>query len=85
MIKNRLNYCFFELLNYLILKMVRQYYTTKDVLKKVGISRNTLFLWFKYKKIPEVRRNRNGHRIFTKQSIQKILNYKNKLILPQTE
>ena len=62
--------------------MVGQNYTTKDVLKKVGISRNTLFLWFKSKKIPEVSRNRNGNRIFTKQNIQRILNYKNKLILP---
>ncbi len=58
------------------------FYTTKDVLKKVGISRNTLFLWFRNNKIPEIKRDRNGHRIFTKKDIETILSYKNKLIPP---
>lgn len=58
------------------------HYTTKDVLKKVGISRTTLFLWFWNKKIPEVKRDRNGHRIFTSADIKKILDFKNKTILP---
>lgn len=58
------------------------FFTTKDVIKKVGISRNTLFLWFKNNKIPETKRNRNGHRIFTEKDIKTILNYKNKLIPP---
>jgi len=62
--------------------MKNSYYTTKDVLKAVGISRNTLFLWFWHKKIPEVRRDRNGHRIFTKEDIAAILNYKNRMVLP---
>lgn len=62
--------------------MQDNYCTTKDVLKAVGISRNTLFLWFWQHKIPEVRRNRNGHRIFTKEDIKSILNYKNKIVLP---
>ncbi|RKX18304.1 MAG: hypothetical protein DRP26_05440, partial [Candidatus Zixiibacteriota bacterium] len=56
------------------------FYTTKDVLKKVKISRNTLFLWLKKGKIPEVARDRNGHRLFTQKDIQKILNFKNKKI-----
>lgn len=60
--------------------MKKEDYTTKDVLIKVGISRNTLFLWFKHKKIAETKRNRNGHRIFTGRDIEKILNYKNTLI-----
>lgn len=59
-----------------------KYFTTKDVVKKVGISRTTLFLWFWNKKIPEVRRNRNGHRIFTQEDIERILHFKNKLIPP---
>ncbi|MDP2941203.1 MAG: helix-turn-helix domain-containing protein [Candidatus Omnitrophota bacterium] len=62
--------------------MKRQFYTTKDVLKVVGISRNTLFLWFWHKKIPEVKRDRNGHRIFSKEDIAAILNYKNHTVLP---
>lgn len=62
--------------------MEDKYFTTKDVIKKVGISRTTLFLWIWDKKIPEVRKNRNGHRIFTREDIDKILAYKNKVILP---
>ena len=58
------------------------YYTTKDVLNKTEISRNTLFLWLKKGKVPEVTRDRNGHRLFTQKDIQKILKYKNKKILP---
>jgi len=58
-------------------------YTTKDVIKKTGISRSTLFLWLWHKKIPEVRRDRNGHRIFSKEDIDRILDYKNKLIPPR--
>ena len=58
------------------------FYTTRDVLKKAKISRNTLFLWLKKGKIPEVARDRNGHRLFTQKDIQKILVYKNKKIFP---
>ena len=60
-----------------------KFYSTKDVLQKVEISRNTLFLWFKHHKIPESKRNRNGHRIFSAKDIRTILAYKNKLILPK--
>ena len=60
-----------------------RYYTTKEVLKRVGISRNTLFLWFKNRKVPEVMRDRNGHRIFTSRDIRLIINYKNKIISPK--
>ncbi|MFH1457852.1 MAG: MerR family transcriptional regulator [Candidatus Omnitrophota bacterium] len=63
--------------------MNKKYYSTREVLKKVGISRNTIFLWFKYRKVPEVQRDRNGHRIFTEKDIQLILNYKNKTIPPK--
>jgi DNA-binding transcriptional MerR regulator len=62
--------------------MKKDYFTTKDVLKKIGISRSTLFLWFWNKKIPEVKKDRNGYRIFTQEDIETILSYKNKLILP---
>jgi len=57
-------------------------FTTKDVLKKVGISRTTLFLWIWDSKVPEVKKNRNGHRIFTQEDIDKIIEFKNKTILP---
>ncbi len=62
--------------------MIKKYYSTKEVLKKVGVSRNTIFLWFKHNKVPDVKRDRNGHRIFAARDIQLILNYKNKTIPP---
>lgn len=63
--------------------MSNKFYSTKEVLKRVAISRNTLFLWFKYHKIPEAQRDRNGHRVFTDKEIELILAYKNKLIPPK--
>lgn len=63
--------------------VLEKYYSTKETLKKIGVSRNTLFLWFKRGKVPEVRRDRNGHRIFTPRDIQVILSFKNKVILPK--
>lgn len=63
--------------------MHNKFFSTKEVLKRVGVSRNTLFLWFKHRKIAEVQRDRNGYRIFTKENIQSILAYKNKLVPPK--
>ncbi|MCU0651452.1 MAG: helix-turn-helix domain-containing protein [Candidatus Omnitrophica bacterium] len=62
--------------------MDEKFITTKDVIKRVGISRSTLFLWIWNNKVPEVKKDRNGHRIFTKEDVDRILSYKNKLILP---
>ena len=62
----------------------KKFFTTKQILKRVGVSRNTLFLWLKKGKIPEVARDRNGHRLFTVTDIKNILKYKNKRVLPNT-
>jgi len=59
------------------------FYTTKDVLKQVGISRNTLFLWLKKGKVPEVIRDRNGHRLFTPQDVEQIVAFKDQKIYPE--
>ena len=61
------------------------FYTTKDILGRVKISRNTLFLWLKKGKISEVARNRNGHRLFTKKDLGSILRYKNKKSYPSNK
>jgi len=61
----------------------KKYFTTKEVLKKVGISRNTLFLWLKKGKIPEVIRDRNGYRLFNADDVKNILNFKNKTVYPE--
>jgi DNA-binding transcriptional MerR regulator len=62
---------------------LEKYYSTKEVLKKVSVSRNTLCLWFKHQKIPEVLRDRNGHRMFSIGDIQAILEYKDKMVSPK--
>ncbi|MDP2924564.1 MAG: MerR family transcriptional regulator [Candidatus Omnitrophota bacterium] len=52
-------------------------YRTKDALKIVGISRATLYNWFRDHKVRDVVRDRNDFRIFTEEDIQRILDYKN--------
>jgi excisionase family DNA binding protein len=62
--------------------MDNNFYTTKDVLKKVGVTRPTLYKWLKEGKIPEVSRDRNDFRLFTKKDIDNILAYKNLIKKP---
>lgn len=57
-------------------------YTTKDVLKIVGISRATLYNWFRDKKIKDVARDRNNFRVFNRKDIARILEYKNMIRHP---
>ena len=52
------------------------FYTTKEVLKKIGITRPTLYRWLREGKISEVMRNRNNFRLFTDKDIANILAYK---------
>ena len=60
-----------------------RFYTVKDVLKKVGITRPTLYKWFREQKVPEVIRDRNNFRLFTEKDINRILVYKNVLRKPK--
>jgi len=64
-------------------KMSNNFLTTKDVLKKVKISRNTLFLWLRKGRVPEVIRDRNGHRLFTEKDVRNIIEFKNTKISPE--
>ncbi len=59
-----------------------RFYTTKHVLDKVGITRPTLYRWFKEGKISEIMRDRNNRRLFTVREIEKILTYKNLIKRP---
>lgn len=44
--------------------------------QELGISKSTLLRWFYTGKIPEVKRDRNGNRIFTEQDIDTIKKYR---------
>ena len=57
------------------------FYTTKYVLDKIGVSRPTLYKWFNEGKIQDVIRDRNNNRLFTKKDID-ILVYKNSINKP---
>ena len=59
-----------------------KYYTTKDVLDKVGITRPTLYKWIKDGKVPDVARDRNNFRLFTAEDIKQIIAYKNLVKMP---
>ena len=58
------------------------FYSTKEVLKKVGITRPTLYKWLKEGKVHEVARDRNNFRLFTKEDVDEILSYKNLIRQP---
>ena len=58
-------------------------YRTKEVLRIVGISRATLYNWFRDKKVRDVSRDRNDFRIFTDADIARILAYKNLIREPR--
>jgi DNA (cytosine-5)-methyltransferase 1 len=60
----------------------RRLYTTKEVVRKIGISRATLYNWFRNKKVRDVARDRNNFRIFTEADIRRIAEYKNIVRFP---
>lgn len=45
--------------------MPAETYSTEEAANKLGISKSTLLRWFKQGRIEEVRRDRNGWRVFT--------------------
>lgn len=47
-------------------------YTTEEAAKAVGISKSTLLRWIREKKVDDVKRDRNGWRLFTEADLQKI-------------
>ena len=57
-------------------------YRTSDVIRRLGICRNTLYNWFSEGKIPEVPKDRNKRRIYTEVDIERIKAFKDKVILP---
>ena len=48
------------------------YYRTLEVCKKTGLSRATLFRWFKEGIIEEPRRDRRGWKLFDEDDLKKI-------------
>jgi DNA-binding transcriptional MerR regulator len=53
------------------------HYEHDDAARMIGVTKNTLFRWEKNKLIDPPMRDRNNHRIFTTELIEKIKAYKN--------
>lgn len=49
-----------------------QTYSTEEAAEKLGISKSTILRWFKQGRIDEVRRDRNGWRVFTTSDLKEI-------------
>lgn len=56
-----------------------------EAVKKIGVTKNTLYRWEKDNKIPKVKRDRNNHRLFTQEDIDQIIAFKNQVKDPNEE
>ncbi|PIV52734.1 MAG: hypothetical protein COY53_02015 [Elusimicrobia bacterium CG_4_10_14_0_8_um_filter_37_32] len=51
----------------------RRFYTTAEISKMLGITKNTLFNWEQADKIPKARRDpMNNYRVYTEKDIKKL-------------
>jgi len=47
-------------------------YSTEEAAKELGISKSTLLRWFREKRITDVKRDRNGWRVFMSADLKRI-------------
>lgn len=50
-------------------------YGTKEACGRIGRSKDAVFLWIREKRIPDVGRDRRGHRVWTESDIQRFRQY----------
>jgi predicted DNA-binding transcriptional regulator AlpA len=56
-----------------------EYFTAVDVQRDLGVARQTLWRWRKGGKVPQGRRYRDRHVVFTRQEVDAIREYSNRL------
>lgn len=56
-----------------------QYFTGTDVIKEVGVSRQTLWRWRQEGKIPQGHRYRDGRVLFTQTELEAIREFANRI------
>ncbi len=59
----------------------KRLYQVREVLRRVGISRNTLYNWEKRGRIPMPKRNVSGYRVYTENEVKQIEKFKNMLFV----
>lgn len=67
-----------------MLSSQKHFYTTKDVIAAVGISRLTLYRWLAAGKISEVPKDYKEHRLFTQKDIKKIKQFMTRKKTPKS-
>ena len=50
----------------------KTYFQTNEAAKVIGVSRQTLLRWFREKRVDDVKRDRNGWRLFADEDIKRI-------------
>ena len=50
----------------------KAYYRTNEVAEAIGVSRQTLLRWFRENRVGDVKRDRNGWRLFTEGDIARL-------------
>lgn len=56
-----------------------EYFTASDIQRDLGVARQTLWRWRKGRKIPQGRRYRDRQVVFTRQEVDAIRDYSNRL------
>jgi len=60
-------------------------YRLQEAARRIGVSPITLKRWLLSRKVAEVRRDRNGWRVFSKEDIARIRRYAGTLIPPRKD
>jgi predicted DNA-binding transcriptional regulator AlpA len=56
-----------------------EYFTASDIQRDLGVARQTLWRWRKGRKIPQGRRYRDRQVVFTREEVDAIRDYSNRL------